>query len=287
MRPSDVRTLIHISDTHILPTEDERLHGADTLRNLQDVLQLVVDSGIRPDALVVSGDLANSGELDSYTRLRTELNSFVDRLGAQLVGAMGNHDARPTFRQAMLDALPTDDPVEYVRWIGGLRVIVLDSTVPGAAYGEVRPQQLAWLAGELATPAAEGSILVLHHPPVPDASPLAGLLTLHGADELETVVQGSDVVAVLAGHAHHAITAAFGGAFCYAAPATAYSVDPLLLANRTLRGVQGAGFGLVRVFDGRAVALTVSMPSSGQETYRHELSDEALKRLVGEAPVAA
>jgi Icc protein len=287
MRPSDVRTLIHISDTHILPTEDERLHGADTLRNLQDVLQLVVDSGIRPDALVVSGDLANGGELDSYTRLRTELNSFVDRLGTQLVVAMGNHDARPTFRQAMLDALPTNDPVEYVRWIGGLRVIVLDSTVPGAAYGEVRPQQLAWLAGELATPAAEGSILVLHHPPVPDASPLAGLLTLHGADELETVVQGSDVVAVLAGHAHHAITAAFGGAFCYAAPATAYSVDPLLLANRTLRGVHGAGFGLVRVFDGRAVALTVSMPSSGQETYRHELSDEALKRLVGEAPVAA
>jgi 3',5'-cyclic AMP phosphodiesterase CpdA len=282
-----MRTLIHISDTHILPTEDERLEGVDTLRNLQDVLQLVCDSGVRPDAIVVSGDLANGGERESYSRLRHELSTFGERLGAQVVVAMGNHDARPTFRQGMLDISPTEEPVDYVRWIGGLRLIVLDSTVPGTAYGEVRSEQLAWLESELATLADEGSVLVLHHPPVPDQSPLAGLLTLHGADELEAVVRGSDVVAVLAGHAHHAITAAFGGAFCYAAPATAYSVDPLLLGNCTLRGVQGAGFGLVRVFDGRAVALTVSMPSSGEETYRHELTDQVVRRLVGAATAAA
>jgi 3',5'-cyclic AMP phosphodiesterase CpdA len=141
---------------------------------------------------------------------------------------MGNHDARRAFREAMLDGLPSEEPVDYVRWIGGLRVIVLDSTVPGAAYGELRPEQLNWLADQLDAPAEEGSLVVLHHPPVPDATPLAGLLTLHGASDFESVMRGSDVVAVMAGHAHHAITAAFAGAFCYAAPATAYSVDPLL-----------------------------------------------------------
>ncbi|HLZ27152.1 MAG TPA: metallophosphoesterase [Chloroflexota bacterium] len=282
-----MRTLVHISDTHILPTADDRLHGVDTLHNLQAVLQHVVDSGTRPDALVVSGDLANGGELESYRRLRHELDTYAERLGSELVVAIGNHDLRPTFRQAMLDGPPTAEPVEYVRWIGGLRLIVLDSSVPGAAYGEVRPQQLAWLASELSTPAAEGSVLVMHHPPVPDPGPLAGLLAVHRANELEAVVRGSDVVAVLAGHAHHAITAAFGGAFCYAAPATAYTVDALQLANCTLRGVQGSGFGLVRVFDGRAVALTVSMPTAGHETYRQELSGEVLQRLNGEATVAA
>jgi Icc protein len=127
----------------------------------------------------------------------------------------------------------------------------------------------------------------MHHPPVPDPTPLAGLLTLHGADELQAVVAGSDVVAVLAGHAHHAISSAFGGALCYAAPATAYTVDPLLLESRTLRGVQGAGFGLIRIVDGRAVALTVTLPSSGQQTYRHELTDDVLQRLVGAAGVGA
>lgn len=282
-----VRTLVHLSDTHILPTDADRLQGVDTLENLRAILRVVETSGVRPDAIVVSGDLANHGELDSYRRLRPELAACAERLGAQLVVAMGNHDSRPAFREVLLDAAPTDEPVEYVRWIGGLRLIVLDSTVAGAAFGDVRPQQLAWLADELSTRAAEGTVLILHHPPVPDATPLAGLLTLHGADQLEAVVGGSDVVAVLAGHAHHAISSAFGGAFCYAAPATAYSVDPLLLENRILRGVQGSGFGVIRIVDDRAVALTVSMPSSGQETYRHELDETALQQLVGPASAAA
>ena len=129
-----MRTLVHISDTHILPTADDRLQGVDTLRNLRDVLQYVVDSGTRPDALVVSGDLANGGEPESYRRLRHELDQYAERLGAELVVAIGNHDARPAFRQAMLDGEPTGEPVEYVRWIGGLRLIVLDSTVAGVPW---------------------------------------------------------------------------------------------------------------------------------------------------------
>jgi 3',5'-cyclic-AMP phosphodiesterase len=281
-----MRTLLHMSDTHILPTDQDRLQGVDTLQNVREVLRRAVNSGIRPDALVVSGDLANHGELESYRRLRAELVAGAERLGAQLIVAIGNHDARPAFREVMLGESPSEDPVEYVRWIGGLRIIVLDSTVPGAAYGEVRPQQLKWLASELSTRAEEGSVIVLHHPPVPDGTPLAGLLTLHGALELEAVLMGSDVVAVLAGHAHHGIASAFGGTFCYAAPATSYTVDPLVLERRILHGVRGSGFALIRIVDGRAVALTISMPSSGAETYHHELDDAALERLVG-APVAA
>ncbi|MBV9578516.1 MAG: metallophosphoesterase [Chloroflexi bacterium] len=282
-----MRTLVHLSDTHILPTDADRLQGVDTLQNVRDILHVVEHSGIQPDALVVSGDLANNGDIESYRRLRTELDATVARLGSQLIVAIGNHDARPAFREAMLDALPSEEPIDYVRWLGGLRVVVLDSTVPRAAYGELRPEQLHWLADQIEAPAEEGTLVVLHHPPVPDATPLAGLLTLHAANDLESVLRGSDVVAVLAGHAHHAITAAFGGAFCYAAPATAYSVDPLLLEQRTLRGVEGSGFGLIRVVDGRAVALTVSMPSAGVETYRHDLNDAVVQRLIGAAAAAA
>lgn len=282
-----MRTLVHLSDTHIQPTDADRLQGVDTLQNVRDILQVVEHSGLRPDALVVSGDLANQGEPDSYRRLRAELEPVVARLETQLIVAIGNHDARPAFREAMLDVAPTDEPVDYVRWIGELRVIVLDSTVPRAAYGEVRPRQLDWLSDQLETRADEGTLVVLHHPPVPDATPLAGLLTLHGAADLEAVIRGSDVVGVLAGHAHHAISAAFGGAFCYAAPATAYTVDPLLLQQRTLRGVQGGGFGLIRVLDHRAVALTLVMPGSGVETYRHQLDDAVVQRLTGAAVSAA
>jgi 3',5'-cyclic AMP phosphodiesterase CpdA len=281
-----MRTLVHISDTHILPRPDDRLQGVDTLRTLEQDLEFIASSGVHPDALVVSGDLANHGELDSYRRLRTMLERFAVSLNARLVVCMGNHDSRPAFREAMLDEAPGDAPIQYVSWIGGLRLIVLDSTVPGSAYGELRASQLDWLRGELASPAAEGTLLVLHHPPVPDNSPLAGLLTLHGSDQLEEAISGSDVTAILAGHAHHAIASVFAGALCYAAPATAYSVDPLLLEQRTMRGFEGSGFGLIRVFDRKVVAVTIAMPSSGRQTYRHELDDRVLSRLVGESALA-
>ena len=282
-----MRTLVHISDTHILPDAAARLQGVDTLQTLETVLEYVVSSGIKPDALVVSGDLANHGELDSYRRLRPLLERYASTLSAQLVVCMGNHDARGPFREGMLDEAQNDAPIEYVRMVGGLRIIVLDSTVPGAAYGEVRTTQLQWLQSELATPATEGTLLVLHHPPVPDNTPLAGLLTLHGAFELASTIRGTDVIGILAGHAHHAIATSFGGVLCYAAPATAYTVDPLLLERRTLRGVEGSGLGLIRVIDKQVVSLTISMPSDGRQTYFHELDDQLLGRLVGESAVPA
>ena len=281
-----MRTLIHVSDTHILPNPDDRLQGVDTFEALTQVFDYLRSTGVRPDALVVSGDLANHGQLDSYRRLRPVLEECASSMHADLVVAMGNHDARSAFREGILHEPPSDTPIEYVRWIGGLRLIVLDSSVPGAAYGEVRADQLVWLRAELATPAPEGSVIVVHHPPVPDSTPLAGLLSLHGASDLEDAIRGTDVLGVLAGHAHHAIATAFAGVLCYAAPATAYTVDPLLLEQRTLRGVEGSGFGVVRVFEKQMVTLTVSMPGDGRQTYRYELDDSALKRLTG-ASVAA
>jgi 3',5'-cyclic AMP phosphodiesterase CpdA len=255
-----VRTLLHLSDTHILPNEDDRLHGADTLHNLRAALAWFDASGVILDGVVISGDLANSGDLAGYTRLRSVLDPWLAGLGVPLVAAMGNHDRRATFRQVMLDGEPSDEPVDYVAWIGGLRAIALDCTVPGAVYGEVRSEQLAWLDAELATPAAEGTVLVFHHPPTIEPGAQADMVRLRDADLLEEVVQGTDVLAVLAGHVHHTLAGAFGGAFCSTAPAISYTVDPLALAAGTLRGIPGSGFSLVRIADGRAVASTICLP---------------------------
>ncbi|HLZ27265.1 MAG TPA: hypothetical protein VKV73_08075, partial [Chloroflexota bacterium] len=67
-----MRTLVHISDTHILPTADDQLYGVDTLRNVQDVLQYVVDSGTRADALgrFRGAREQSAGGLDGPTAIR-------------------------------------------------------------------------------------------------------------------------------------------------------------------------------------------------------------------------
>jgi Icc protein len=95
-----MRTLVHLSDTHILPTDADRLQGVDTLQNVRDVLEIVVDSGLRPDALVVSGDLANNGELESYRRLRGELDAVSGRPAPASDGTL--ESSRVHFRLALV-----------------------------------------------------------------------------------------------------------------------------------------------------------------------------------------
>ncbi len=286
MSATPVRTLLHLSDIHILPGDDDRLQGVDTFQNLLDVFELIEGYRLAIDVILVSGDLVDRGDVQSYRRLRGVLDARSKRLGARVVVAMGNHDARSAMREVMLDEPSSDEPVGHVTWIGGLRLIALDSSVPGAVYGEVRRDQLAWLNAELGTPAAEGSVLIIHHAPTLQPGPLEDVFTLHGADRLEEAIRGTDVVAVLAGHAHHPIASTFAGVLCYAAPALAYTVDPLMLPDRVLRGVEGTGFGLVKVVGKRAAVTTVTLPSAGRETYRTQVGDDLLRRWLGQEAAA-
>lgn len=72
-------------------------------------------------------------------------------------------------------------------FLNGLRVIALDTSVPGFHHGELGADRLEWLAGEPATPAPDGTILALHHPPVPSVLDLAVLVELRRQSELAAV----------------------------------------------------------------------------------------------------
>ncbi len=255
-----MRTLLHLSDTHILPTDEDRLHGADTLQNLRAALGYFDGSGVSIDAVVISGDLANEGNVVGYQRLRSVLDPWLAGRSVPLIAAMGNHDGRAAFHEVMLGCT-SEAHVDYTHWVGSLRIVVLDCTVPGAVHGETRPDQLEWLRRELQTPAPEGTVIVLHHPPTIEPGAMAEMVRLRGADALEAVVRDADVVAILAGHVHHTLAGAFGGTFCFTAPAISYTVDPLALAAGAMRGIEGRGFGLVRIADKRAVASSVYLPT--------------------------
>lgn len=163
-------TLIQLSDTHIMP-EGQLLHGTvDTMANLVAAVEAVEASGLPVAAFVLSGDLTDSGKAAAYRRLRSVVEPAAARLGAEVVYAPGNHDERAAFRSELLDERPSTAEYDVVRMIGGLRVVVLDSTEPGRHDGHVSRSQLDWLADVLAEPAPLGSLLVTHHPPLPSPS---------------------------------------------------------------------------------------------------------------------
>lgn len=56
---------------------------------------------------------------------------------------------------------------DRVHEVDGLRIVALDTSVPGYHHGALRPEQLAWLADVPATPVEHGTLVALHHPPLP------------------------------------------------------------------------------------------------------------------------
>lgn len=259
------RTIVHISDTHLL--DGGRLLGGryDTAGNLTHTLDAVERLGVRPDAIVFTGDLTDLGEPGAYRALRAAVEPVAARLGAPIVWVAGNHDERPALRAGLLDGAPSEDPVTSVWDFGGLRLIALDSTVPGWHHGDLEATQLAWLRGILAEPAPLGTILALHHPPLPSHIPFFDILELRNQDEFARAIAGTDVRAILAGHLHYSTSGTFAGIPVSVASATCYTMN-LQRAPEEVNGMDaGQSFHLVHVYDDtvtHAVVPVVEAPTA-------------------------
>lgn len=247
-----MHTLIQITDLHLVP-EGSLLRGrVDTAAPFARALAAVTASGVRPAALLLTGDLADAGDGPTYARLR----ELVAPLGVPVVAVAGNHDDRAALRVHLLGEPADDSPLDHVVRLGGLRVVVLDTTVPGHGHGELRPAQLEWLAAELAEPAPDGTVLALHHPPLPTANRLSRLIELRGREALAPVLAGSDVRIVLAGHTHVVSAGAIGGVPVWTGGATSYGSDGLA-PDRGERVLLAPGVSRIDLFDDGVVVTAV------------------------------
>ena len=240
--------ILHLSDTHLLGGGGRLYGSVDSADHLAELLAELEASEGRPEAIVFTGDLADRGEPAAYERLRLMVEPVAARLGAQVIWVMGNHDDRGSFREGLLAEQASARPIDRVYDINGLRIITLDSTVPGEHWGEVTDAQLDWLAEELSVRAPHGTILAMHHPPLPSVLDLAVAVELRDQGGLAEVLLGSDVRSILAGHLHYSSTGTFAGIPVSVASATCYTQDLNVPAGGT-RGRDGArAFNLVHVY---------------------------------------
>lgn len=265
----DQATFIHVSDTHIGP-KGARPYETDTAQNLRDVARRVREMELDPACFVFSGDLSDHGEPESYEHLREILDQELAPFGVPLLLGLGNHDKRLPFRRVMLGQVDAEDEAEpyYYKWmVGDLRVIMLDSLIPGRVHGQLGERQLAWLDEQLADPAPGGQVVVLHHPSLPRGVPRPDDYLLEDRAAFAEVLERHPILAVLCGHSHVSTVGLFAGTLHVAASATAYWLDPSIREGG--RGVEGAGFNLCTVRDGRLMVNPVGLPGAQRELYRH------------------
>jgi Icc protein len=276
--PNAERVLLHLSDTHLRAKGSRLFDLVDASERLARALGAIEGSGVRPDAVVFTGDLADLGEAGAYADLRALVDPFADRIGARVFWVMGNHDDRATFRAGLLDQVGDAEPVDSVAELDGLRIVTLDSTVPGHHHGELRDGQLTWLSEVLATPAPLGTILAMHHPPVPSVLPLAASVELRDQRKFAAVLRGTDVRAIIAGHLHYSTFATFAGIPVSVASSTCYAQD-LTVPTGGTRPQDGAqAFNLVHLYADTVVHSVV--PVDVPRTLEHIDAAEAQRRLV-------
>lgn len=268
MTSADLR-ILHLSDTHLFSDGSLHYGTVDTLAALDRTLARAAALDAI-DLVVASGDLSDDGGEQSYRRLAARLVPFASERGADVVYVMGNHDLRAGFEKTL-------GARETVITRRGFRIVTLDTSVPGAGYGALETDQLERLARILEVPAANGTVIALHHPPVPATSALLAALELTTPDALLEVCAASDVRVILCGHYHHALATRAHGIPIVVAPGVANSSDPIAPAG-TERAVVGSGFAVIDLpveGEPRTIFLPVPSPEDGEEVFHLDAAEVA------------
>ncbi|MGH2558280.1 MAG: metallophosphoesterase family protein [Thermomicrobiales bacterium] len=255
---------VHLSDLHLTAQAGELVNrpgGAevsDPHRYLPWVVREVRALDPPPAFVVISGDLVDTPSGEAYQRVR-EFVAQLEAVAPVLLG-IGNHDDRAAVRRIQGGDATGDAeaPSYYTHCIDGVRIVMLDSKVPGEVGGALGPEQLAWLDGQLREREPGGTIVVLHHPVV-ESFAIAKVAwrdgwLLNDAEALRDVLQGRHVLRILAGHVHVGSVAAFAGTVTATAPPTVWMIDPLRVSGQAR---PGAGFNLCAVRNGTLIVNPV------------------------------
>jgi 3',5'-cyclic AMP phosphodiesterase CpdA len=262
--PGPSHAIAHISDPHLLAGGALQYGHVDTEARLSSALARLGRLDPAPQALVFTGDLADKAEPKAYLRLRELVEPVADALGAQVIWVMGNHDERAAYARHLFDT-DSDAPQDRVHDVAGLRVVSLDTSVPGWHHGELTDEQVAWLGEVLSSPAPHGTVLALHHPPIPvPMMRIAEIIELKDQHRLADVVRGSDVRAIIGGHFHFTSHSMFAGIPVSVASATCYTSE-LAPDDRLLSAVDAhQAFTMLHVYADRIVHSVVPIDDSAE-----------------------
>lgn len=234
-----------ISDPHIGADWD----GADSVAGLTQVLDAVFAMADRPDVLLVTGDLVEHATGEEYD-LVAELLSAAP-VPVHVLG--GNHDRRDGLRARF--GLPGEPaaPVQYSADLGPLRLVALDTTIPGRAGGELDAERLAWLDAELALAPRQPTLLAMHHPPASTGIAPWDAIGLEAAGRAalgEIVARHPQVQRLVAGHIHQPLVSALAGRAVLAVPSTYVQARLDFTSSEIVLGGGTPGFAVHALVDG-------------------------------------
>lgn len=227
--------IAQITDLHVRAVGKTCNGFIETNRMLEEAVGAIARLDPRPDVVIATGDLTDCGLVAEYEALR----GILARLPMPVYLIPGNHDRRENLRQVFADSdyLPEDGPfLHYAVDRFPVRLIGMDSVIPGQGHGSICAERRAWLEARLAEAPGKPTILFLHHPPFSTGlKSMDAIGCLDGAEMEPIVRRHPNVMRVLCGHHHRPIQTAWAGTIGSVAPSTAHQVMLDLVDNEAAR----------------------------------------------------
>ncbi|NMN96514.1 metallophosphoesterase [Antrihabitans stalactiti] len=192
--------LAHVSDPHF--------DGSTrSVKRASRVMKYLNGLPGRLDAILVTGDIADSGRTEQYRQARSVFNANIP-----ILSCPGNHDDRTAFARDFLGE-PNDGPINRVHMIGDALIAMCDSSIPCRPEGLLDDETLTWLESVIDDAPPTAPILIaFHHPPVQLFSPIVDPIRLRSAQRLADLIKRTPRVAGLfCGHAHTSAVSTFAG----------------------------------------------------------------------------
>jgi hypothetical protein len=199
--------IAQITDLHLgFPYDDLREVYAERLRR---TVKRLCEMQPQPDLVLCTGDLTESGDLDSFKELRQALKP----LPMPCYLCIGNHDLRGPMLEAFPETETANGFIQYAIDQGPLRILVLDTLEEGRHAGAYGPERQRWLKARLDEAPNRPTLIVLHHPPVVTGIEWMSLDPRESwARQLTAIIQGrKQIVGAIAGHVHRPIVCDWAG----------------------------------------------------------------------------
>ncbi len=251
--------VVQLSDPHIV-APGKLLYGrVDTAAFLARAVATVAALRPLPDIAVVTGDLVDHGDASEYAHLR----HLLAPLPMPVYVIPGNHDARDPLRAAFGGDgyLPASGFLQYVVDAFPLRLVALDTLIPGKGGGTLCDERLRWLDAALAAAPERPTIVMMHHPPFATGMAAMDHAGFDAAPALAEIIgRHPQVERILCGHLHRAIDRRFAGTIAGTAPGTAHQMRLALDPAARLRFTfEPPGYRLHLWHDGGLVTHTAAL----------------------------
>jgi 3',5'-cyclic AMP phosphodiesterase CpdA len=254
--------IAQITDTHLLAEGRKLGDLIDTEAQLAAAVCALNGLSTPADAVLVTGDLADDGERESYELLRTRLVA----LDSPFYLIPGNHDRRRALVDVFSDHayLPREGFLHYAIEDHEVRLIGLDTLVEGREDGALCAERLAWLDAALAAERERPTLIFMHHPPFESGIWWMDAMGLSGARRLRDVLASHPQVRlIVCGHVHRAFYSSLGGVPAVVAPSTAWTVHLDLVPESRPHAAMEPAAAFLHLWNGDSFVTHTSILISG------------------------